>query len=102
MKTTASASSADTTRSKARAPAGVTMSTPSRMETRGRPCTAPGAAAGCEDGRLTSSPDLIGAHTSIAGGTQLAPGRAKAIKATAMQIFTKMGQRWAERECVDD
>lgn len=46
--------------------------------------------------------DLLGAHTSIAGGTHLAPGRAKAIKATAMQIFTKMANRWAERECVDD
>jgi deoxyribonuclease IV len=47
-------------------------------------------------------PDLLGAHTSIAGGTHNAPARAKAIKATAMQIFTKMGQRWAERVCADD
>ena len=44
----------------------------------------------------------MGAHTSIAGGTHLAPERAKAIKATAMQIFTKMANRWAERDCIDD
>ena len=45
---------------------------------------------------------LLGAHVSIAGGTHEAPGRAKAIGATAMQIFTKMAQRWAERRCADD
>ena len=42
---------------------------------------------------------LLGAHTSIAGGTHEAPPRAKAIGATAMQVFTKMANRWAEREC---
>jgi len=42
---------------------------------------------------------LLGAHTSIAGGTHEAPSRAKAIGATAMQIFTKMANRWAERAC---
>lgn len=47
-------------------------------------------------------PDLLGAHVSIAGGTQNAPARAKAIRATAMQIFTKMASRWAERVCADD
>lgn len=46
--------------------------------------------------------DLLGAHTSIAGGTAQAPPRARAIGATALQIFTKQGNRWAERECVDD
>jgi deoxyribonuclease-4 len=45
---------------------------------------------------------LLGAHTSIAGGTHEAPPRAKAIGATAMQIFTKMANRWAERECEAD
>ncbi len=45
---------------------------------------------------------LLGAHTSIAGGTREAPARAKAIGATAMQIFTKMASRWAERACADD
>jgi deoxyribonuclease-4 len=47
-------------------------------------------------------PDLLGAHISIAGGTQNAPPRAKAIRATAMQIFTKMANRWAERVCADE
>lgn len=44
----------------------------------------------------------LGAHVSVAGGTQLAPARAKAVGATAMQIFTKMANRWAERACLDD
>lgn len=39
---------------------------------------------------------------SIAGGSQNAPPRAKAIAATAMQMFTKMANRWAERICEDD
>jgi deoxyribonuclease-4 len=41
----------------------------------------------------------LGAHVSIAGGTGKAPPRAKSIGATAMQIFTKMASRWAERVC---
>ncbi|MBA2685631.1 MAG: deoxyribonuclease IV [Gemmatimonadaceae bacterium] len=45
--------------------------------------------------------DLLGAHVSAAGGTPAAPPRAGSIKATAMQIFTKQGNRWAERECDD-
>ena len=45
---------------------------------------------------------LLGAHTSIAGGTSAAPPRAKAIGATAMQMFTKMASRWAERTCDED
>jgi deoxyribonuclease-4 len=52
------------------------------------------------DGDDTSSP--LGAHTSIAGGTSKAPSRAKAIDATAMQIFTKMASRWAERVCEEE
>jgi deoxyribonuclease-4 len=48
-----------------------------------------------------TGPHLLGAHISIAGGTQNAPGRAKTIGATAMQIFTKMASRWAERACDD-
>ena len=47
-------------------------------------------------------PSLLGAHISIAGGTALAPPRAGVIAASAMQIFTKQANRWAERECVDD
>ncbi len=45
--------------------------------------------------------DLLGAHVSTAGGTAAAPPRAKAIGATAMQIFSKQANRWAER-CCDD
>ena len=44
---------------------------------------------------------FLGAHVSIAGGTHEAPRRAHAIGATAMQIFTKMASRWAERACED-
>jgi deoxyribonuclease IV len=47
-------------------------------------------------------PDLLGAHISIAGGTHNAPVRAKAIRATALQMFTKMANRWAERACLDE
>lgn len=42
---------------------------------------------------------LLGAHISTAGGVPAAPGRAKAVGATAMQIFTKMANQWREREC---
>lgn len=45
---------------------------------------------------------LLGAHTSVAGGSQEGPRRAKAIGASAMQIFTKMANRWAERVCAED
>jgi deoxyribonuclease-4 len=45
--------------------------------------------------------DLLGAHVSTAGGVAAAPPRAKAIAATAMQIFSKQANRWAER-CCDD
>ena len=56
--------------------------------------------AGKPEAKQSSAP--LGAHTSIAGGTRNAPPRAKAIGATAMQIFTKMANRWAERECADE
>ena len=48
----------------------------------------------------TASP--LGAHVSAAGGTYEAPPRAAAIAATALQLFTKQANRWAERECADD
>ena len=52
---------------------------------------------------MSGSPsDLLGAHTSIAGGTHEAPPRARAIGASAMQIFTKMANRWADRACEDE
>lgn len=46
-----------------------------------------------------TAPLLLGAHVSSAGGTPQAPSRAGAIGATAMQMFTKMANRWAERIC---
>jgi deoxyribonuclease-4 len=45
---------------------------------------------------------LLGAHVSAAGGVPEAPARAAAIDATALQLFTKMANRWAERDCDDD
>src|SRR3954466_9422189 len=45
---------------------------------------------------------LLGAHVSSAGGVPEAPARAAAIEATALQLFTKMANRWAERDCLDD
>jgi len=45
---------------------------------------------------------LLGAHVSAAGGTFEAPPRAAAIDATALQLFTKQANRWAERACADD
>ena len=50
----------------------------------------------------TASALLLGAHVSSAGGVPEAPPRAAAIQATAMQLFTKMANRWAERDCVDE
>jgi len=41
----------------------------------------------------------LGAHVSSAGGVPQAPERARAIGATAMQLFTKQANRWAERAC---
>ena len=63
-----------------------------------------GAVAKKRKARSAKAPSnlLLGAHVSIAGGTASAPPRAKAIGATAMQIFTKMANRWAERACEDD
>ncbi len=49
-----------------------------------------------------SDATLLGAHVSTAGGVPNAPGRAGAIGATAMQMFSKMANRWAERDCIDD
>ncbi len=42
---------------------------------------------------------LLGAHVSTAGGIAQAPPRAHAIDATALQLFTKQANRWAERAC---
>ncbi|HMS01847.1 MAG TPA: deoxyribonuclease IV [Gemmatimonadaceae bacterium] len=40
----------------------------------------------------------LGAHVSIAGGTAQAALRAREIGASAVQVFTKQANRWAERE----
>ncbi|HEX8391056.1 MAG TPA: deoxyribonuclease IV [Longimicrobium sp.] len=45
---------------------------------------------------------LLGAHVSTAGGCRNAPPRAAAIGASAIQVFTKQPNRWAEVEVVDD
>ena len=39
---------------------------------------------------------LIGAHTSTAGGLEKSVERATALKATTMQIFTKSNRKWFE------
>jgi deoxyribonuclease IV len=44
----------------------------------------------------------LGAHVSSAGGVAQAPERARLIGATAMQLFTKMANRWAEPVCTPD
>jgi deoxyribonuclease-4 len=44
----------------------------------------------------------LGAHVSAAGGCWEAPPRAAAIQASALQLFTKQANRWAERACADD
>lgn len=46
--------------------------------------------------------DLLGAHVSTAGGMRTAPPRASAIAATAMQVFTKQPNRWAEPKYAAD
>jgi deoxyribonuclease IV len=45
---------------------------------------------------------LLGAHVSTAGGCRNAPGRAAEIGATAIQVFTKQPNRWAEVQISDD
>jgi len=44
----------------------------------------------------------MGAHMSIAGGIDRAPGRGGAIGCTALQIFTKSSNQWAARPLSDD
>lgn len=53
--------------------------------------------------RATSrSLSLLGAHVSTSGGVSSAVPRAKAIGATAMQIFTKQASQWKEPAIGDD
>ncbi len=51
---------------------------------------------------MSTPPTPLGAHVSAAGGTPEAPPRAAAIGATALQLFTKQANRWAERACDGD
>lgn len=44
----------------------------------------------------------IGAHVSIAGGVQTAPGRAMDLNATALGLFTKNQRQWASRPLTKD
>jgi len=44
----------------------------------------------------TSADELLGAHVSTQGGVHTAPGRAEAIGATALQLFTKTPNQWRE------
>ena len=43
-----------------------------------------------------STVDELGAHVSVAGGVDRAPGRAARIGAAVFQIFTKQPNRWAD------
>jgi deoxyribonuclease IV len=45
---------------------------------------------------------LLGAHVSTAGGVHCAPDRGAEIGATAIQIFTKQPNRWAEKPIAPD
>ena len=49
-----------------------------------------------------SNHDELGAHVSAAGGCPNAPGRAAALDARVLQLFTKQPNRWADREVDDD
>ena len=46
--------------------------------------------------------DELGAHVSVAGGVQNAPGRAAEIGAACLQLFTKQPNRWAEPKIDDE
>lgn len=43
-----------------------------------------------------STVDELGAHVSVAGGVDRAPGRAAEIGAVVLQIFTRQPNRWAD------
>jgi hypothetical protein len=71
--------------------------------------TARAAAACCEaelrvraDDGVTTSSLLLGAHVSTGRRGARSAARAAALEATAMQLFTKMANRWAERDCEND
>ncbi|WP_420438508.1 deoxyribonuclease IV [Candidatus Palauibacter sp.] len=53
-------------------------------------------------GRSAAPADELGAHVSVAGGVQNAPGRAAEIGAANFQLFTKQPNRWAEPKIDDE
>ena len=53
-------------------------------------------------GRDGGPADELGAHVSVAGGVQNAPGRAAEIGAANFQLFTKQPNRWAEPKIDDE
>jgi deoxyribonuclease IV len=57
-----------------------------------------GRKTGGQRRRAGEAGELLGAHISTAGGVANSPPRADDIGATAMQIFTKQPNRWAEHE----
>lgn len=52
-------------------------------------------------GRAGSRPRVLGAHVSVAGGVDRAPGRAAEIGAAVFQIFTGQPNRWADPVLTD-
>jgi deoxyribonuclease IV len=46
--------------------------------------------------------DELGAHVSVAGGVEHAPGRARDIHSLNLQLFTKQPNRWAEPEFTEE
>lgn len=53
-------------------------------------------------GNGRSRPRVLGAHVSVAGGVDRAPGRAAEIGAAVFQIFTKQPNRWADPRVADE
>ena len=45
---------------------------------------------------------MLGAHVSSQGGVAAAPQRGSALRATAIQLFTKTPSQWREREIAAD
>ena len=46
--------------------------------------------------------ELLGAHVSVQGGVATAPARGMAIRASAIQVFTKTPNQWREPVLGDD
>ncbi|MGH7521657.1 MAG: TIM barrel protein, partial [Gemmatimonadales bacterium] len=45
---------------------------------------------------------MLGAHVSSQGGVAMAPARGAALRATAIQLFTKTPSQWRERTLEDE